>query len=1172
MEGCLEFRFVGISRAFAFRSIEVHSSNALKRASAILLCILFCMELANAQPASECQPTINPDFLAKHDDLATGKLPAADYLDRVLECNVPRVGQLDRLPSNWIDAERAAYSSVLEKTKPQVLVVPFQVQGYALDRIERALMSIDLTYELSALLDVSDPTIVARALGEGSRRIDPTTILELAHRVHVRKVIVPFVGHDNSHAMTITIQVLDVEASNTRMRVLETKQKDWRAVPFTDDVPPFIKFHQMLPQILADLSLSSPRRRHLARTSEQITGSSFSVSPTELVSGHRLPASAALSVLGALESPTAELARERLFQRALIDSMNFDSPGANTAFLQAYALMSLQHRPAALALLRDASAPDAVVLRALLNGDLPGARGAVSRVTDPLKSLLLQISIEDTRQEYGDPSPADLSGTLALFGTHADDWLPLVKGRFGDSNSWTVDSAEEIKLLLDRAFPRLELALESIEAGDELLRSIPNNSLDVVMDIASARHVRKVAAQLEPAKCCAGGSAFATPWDLLWLIEGRADARLIRRLQMISGHQGNLRRALSVLDEYEPFFSGHPGMAAERGLAASGLLASEPDDLRADRRAVIKQSGLLAAQTGSGENQVGFRGVGALGNVSPDIAGLFWHVYAYDFPRRPFWPLLTVLKDRYFDQPTYERSARESLLYSTTDLDPIANIPSATDEQKRSLANDLQTRFIGAPGRSGILALLHPSTAPPLDPIEELRKEIQEEPDTWLNYYNLGVMLVRRDDDYPAAATLFLSYPQFHSHDPPNRVALSHEAYDAAAYLYLHGHTELSEPLYRIAANLHTGSEPEMSATSRLLLLSRNFSGAMAATFDRATQYPSAYAYRDYLSFLHATGHGKEAWQVFPSLSVEFDLPLVWISALVGHRMEGRSDGYVREWLQRPEIRAARFHAQQFGPAFAIMWSATDRKPPSDLADFVASLIDGPGPHQSDLTYFAAGYTELRYEHWQKASAAFAMSKHYPDALPYRTMAAVKTGDRNWLDKTYGNSEFRIQYPAQFYESLGHAIYAGDRHENDAALEFLRRAFNDRPNTDNSVISTEYEYSEVCEWLYEETHDQRFVDRLLQWVKSYQNVQPTQAWAYAMEYTYREPGAPRKRALALTLYLDPLSPRIKHATPAEIKEAREWLKSNNPFMNHAVQSIDGAPTTTASNSASPRNW
>ena len=40
----------------------------------------------------------------------------------------------------------------------------------------------------------------------------------------------------------------------------------------------------------------------------------------------------------------------------------------------------------------------------------------------------------------------------------------------------------------------------------------------------------------------------------------------------------------------------------------------------------------------------------------------------------------------------------------------------------------------------------------------------------------------------------------------------------------------------------------------------------------------------------------------------------------------------------------------------------------------------------------------------------------------------------------------------------------------------------------------------------------------------------------------------------------------------DIKEAREWLKSNNPFLKAAVKSVDGAPTTTAVNSALPRSW
>lgn len=1132
--------------------VSASSSGARAIGRAAVLCLICSWPPAHADSPAECERLISPDFLAAQVDLATATLPAPDYRDKVLQCNAQRLGQLEHIPSHWLDAQRATYSAVLEKMSGKILVVPFQVQGYALDRIERALMSIDLSYELGTSSPVPDPTLVARALGEGSRRIDPDLILQLAHRLRAHKVIVPFVGHDNNHAMTITIQILELGTGDGSAHVLRTTQRDWRAIPFSDEAPPFLTFHRMLRRIAADLALPVKEVTSRIRAPGRSSAGTFPSSPSELVANGAMPASVALSALGALESPTAEVARERLFERALIASMRLDPAGTDTAFRQAYALMSLSHRPTALALLGAASTPNVVALRALLNGDLPAAREASTRVTNPFERLLLEIGIEDLRQEYGDPTPADRNAAVAFFGSQSTYWLALVTNRFGDANSWAVDSPEEIKVLLDSAFPVADLQLQAIEAEDSLLRTTPNASLDVVLDIASARHIRKTAAQLGPTSCCDRGPPHVSQWDLLWLLEGRADARLVRKVLIVSGRQGSAKQALSLLDDYEPFFSGHPALAAERALAAYGLMLHEPDDLRASRAADIRRNGLLVAETATGESRDAFRGIGALGDVNQDVARLFWNVYAYDFPRRSFWPLLTVLKDRNWDQRTYDASARESLLYSTMDLDPIANVPQRTDEQKLALADDIKGRFIGAPGSSGILALLRPSSAPPLDPIEELRKEISEEPNTWLNYYNLGLALVERNDDYAAAAKLFLSYPEFQLPSPPDPVALSNEAYDAGSYLYLHGHTELSEPLYRISAALHTGSEAGMSSASRLLLLRGDFEGSLAVTLERATRYPSAYANRDYLSMLHAMGRGEEAWQRFPQLSTAFDLPLVWISALVGHRVEGRSDAYVREWLQRPEIRTARLHEKEFAPMFAVMWYVTDRMPPQDFGDLVASLTDGPLPRESDLAYFATAYAELRQEHWEKAAADFAMGRHSPSyATPYKAMAAAKTGDPSGMAKS-----FELYDPAHlnlitvdFDRWLARAILAAARHDTATALESLRRAFNLRPNSDERPIQTEYEYAEVCEWLYKETRDQRFLERLLQWTEAYQKVQPTQAWPYAMEYTYLQPGNRRVRDLALTLYLDAKSPRIRRALPAELREARAWLRNNNPFLH-----------------------
>lgn len=64
-----------------------------------------------------------------------------------------------------------------------------------------------------------------------------------------------------------------------------------------------------------------------------------------------------------------------------------------------------------------------------------------------------------------------------------------------------------------------------------------------------------------------------------------------------------------------------------------------------------------------------------------------------------------------------------------------------------------------------------------------------------------------------------------------------------------------------------------------------------------------------------------------------------------------------------------------------------------------------------------------------------------------------------------------------------------------------------------------------------------------------------------MEYAYLQPGARRVRAVALTLYLDPKSPRVKRALPAEVREARGWLRNNNPFPKHSQPSVVAAATS-----------
>jgi hypothetical protein len=156
-------------------------------------------------------------------------------------------------------------------------------------------------------------------------------------------------------------------------------------------------------------------------------------------------------------------------------------------------------------------------------------------------------------------------------------------------------------------------------------------------------------------------------------------------------------------------------------------------------------------------------------------------------------------------------------------------------------------------------------------------------------------------------------------------------------------------------------------------------------------------------------GNSVQAWQGFSQVSSAFDVPQVWLSALVGHHFEGRSERYVREWLHQPEIRNARFSSKQFAPAFAILWNSTDRMPPLDLDRLVESLEDGTPPVPSwptltpgrfALAYFGAAYSELRHGQWAKSAGVFKeMAEHYPlyagdesFALPWRPQKSATSG------------------------------------------------------------------------------------------------------------------------------------------------------------------------------------
>jgi tetratricopeptide (TPR) repeat protein len=486
----------------------------------------------------------------------------------------------------------------------------------------------------------------------------------------------------------------------------------------------------------------------------------------------------------------------------------------------------------------------------------------------------------------------------------------------------------------------------------------------------------------------------------------------------------------------------------------------------------------------------------------------------------------------------------------------------------------------------------------PQQVITKHQKAIAADPELWLNYWALGLELVQTGGKFDEAGKVFLTYPGFHDRSPDDAVELSNDAFEAGDLFYWDGLTELARPLFKIAADLDTGSRASITSQARLQIFDGNYAGAAATFRDSAIRYSSAYDYRDYLSLLHAFGAHDEAWKAFSQLDSAFQLPHVWVSALVGQRMQGLKERDLRNWLMQPDIRDAHNRSRYFAPYYAVFWSLTDRTPPRDLAAVVQQLegeikgqIDSDGrtllvPHpmssdggfmavrpsplragqspklqpgtriKSELVYFAEAYATLRAGDYTKAAAQFsAMAERYPIEgypLSYFAYAAAKSGDHEQLEK-YVDS-WKGYRGFDFW--LAKAFFAGSRKDAAAAYEWLQNALRQHTWGDNDIrpALSEYQYAQACEWLYRETGDERFVKELLQWVTRYELVEPSQGWAYAMAYSHEKPGQARTRALAMTRYLDPASERIGGASKEELKAADAWFRANNPFRRPTTKS------------------
>lgn len=1096
----------------------------------------------------------------------------------------------------WVTAERALFAEVAAAGKYDLLVVPVQSDGYALDRISRSLLMAQLTAELrSRGMRVPNPYIVQRAFGEGLRTLQLADIIGLGERLSVARIVALAVSHDRNEKLNVSITIFDRQP--TGFLALQPVQR-LAPIALREDTHPFEAARTALPDVLRLLGVGAPARATAAKPIGAATVPESPAAALATSAAQPVALAASLQLMASLVPLSApERARERLFEQALLAALALPDDQPNARLFRARAWHGLESRAAALRALGGSVQPEAAAYREYLNGNLPQLTAAVAKVNDPLARPLLEIDLVTLQSKYavldaGAPRPA-----VARFMQHYPAWAPLLAGRVADGDDWAEGSLAAPGQLLDRDLPVSGMSMTDQMRGLQVIGRTPDTP---TLAKGMLEHLQRFRKEDRALHRCLDESVPCARNAYADLIEAVLLANLYRSVHRRGILQALYDDALAELRALKPEFDGQPDL----------LLAEAQVLLKKSRQAQAQQQGVDAAGLRSaaatvawleqGASRTALQALTILGVPSLDSMP-FLEAYFFDLPVRSYWFLhggdrilgSAPTKDELARMLRARADAAVTEINVVTELAQWANAGGA-DLQRGDVA---KSRFHGHPGRMSALAAAR-GPLPGDDKFAQLESASRERPDLWSNYLQLGTDYIRERGDYETARKAFMRFPGFKEGSEYNGVALSNYAYEAGSLFFWRGHLDETRPLYRIAANLRTGSAASIASAARLALLDGDFRTAAELSLLRGQRYTDPYAFRDYLAWLFAFDFRHEAWAAFAQLHDKMPNPQVWLAADVGHRVDQHRWPAVKQWLLSEPYKASTFNRDRQALRLALMQSSVDRMPATDLVDTMRAIegkpvaMTEPGggavsmPHpladglaiiqrsgfranqrppfagteavESPFVLFAEAYVPLRHGNYAAAVEKFdRMATYYPIegspfgevdayALPYFSWAAARSGDKLGLE-AFVRALNPTGQQAAFDIFLARAFFAGVKRDANEALSDLKRAFDSRPFTDKRPIPTEYQWTEACEWLFEATGDRRYIDLALAWAKVHQRIQPMIAWAYAFEAKYSNNEAERIRALGLALHLDPNAERIA-GLPEPLKvQARQWLAQNNPF-------------------------
>lgn len=1038
-----------------------------------------------------------------------------------------------------------------------MFVAPFQVQGYAVDRANRSLMTRYLSnaIEKQTRLALPDPTIVSRALGYGVRRLSDEDVFHLANMVKARVVIRGYIGHDLEENMLVTLLVQVQDSSGRIGHITKTIKLEWNKIPFSDGEPPAEAFRGILNDVVAKLPLNAVS----APTPVQYAKGNFPV-PDSIPSLVKASQSALqnaynLQLLGMLypEDSTKNhvddfFEREPLFERSLIalEAVPGDSP--DYRLLKARAWFYLRSRPAAIKALGEPRTPEEKAFMAFLNGNLPELEKWTEKTVSPIDRLMTNIQLNDLRCDY-DTDGFDHE-TVAELAKSQKGLELLIARRLMGKDIWNWLPNAYIKKLMDDTFPLKGFDIESLLRVKALKGEDPEEDEDI--DLSIYGHRKKVL-EKTPERFASNGCTSPVPLDSLDLLYQMGEGTMWKKIRLRANAQGLYEEAKKLLDKYEPVYNGHIKHMSWKTITYRQLGNKDRSD--------------LDKQVFSLEKQKCYYAQGQLEVARCDQGGY----YKNDYPRH--WVADGYASDRKKTKnsciniclTTLSHNARlidHDLLYSHNKpillvnyYDELTRI--GLQKEAEELIRINETRFSGNPQKTSLMARVAEKKGDNETKAAIFEKAITENPGNWENYWGKGKIYLERGE-YARARAVFDRYPEFQDNNGGG-VAFSVNAHQAGYSFLVRGNIDDARVFLKKAADNDTGAMMEYDSRTHLAMLDGDLPNAGAHLLQSHRRYEKFDSIDDYMALLHVLGKHEDAWALLNSITFDDNLPF---SAFIGFRMEGiDEDGQMKRLREENSSSMSKYAAFKY----AVL-SMMDRA--ADLNDI--QRLERLGPVENDYSqtaklmgksyyYLRKGdfktiYPELRNFAQEKIRPLLQNNREYAIPayreywinLPYYSYAAASTGNEEEAIKLLNEIKGIFGEDYQYHLSMAFINGLGGRHAE--ALKSLESTRGKLSRLITTPLPQWYKLVEACEWLYKESGRDEYKNMAVDLARTYQKIVPYWAWAYAVEAKYAAPGPERTRALALTLYLDRRSERITGISKSEKAAAIDWLAENNPFL------------------------